>query len=90
MLLFLRIQWIRKIWLPRYFGFPQSSFPTATYLRSNGSGCPIAALREPHFEVGSPLANSIPSRASYNQNFKTFLHTFKSSLFQKNNGKSNW
>lgn len=42
-----------------------SSFPTATYLRSKGSGCPIAALMEPHFEVGVPLANSIPSRASY-------------------------
>lgn len=44
---------------------PHSSFPMATILKSNGSGCPMEALRDPHCDFGEPLANSIPSRASY-------------------------
>lgn len=74
---------IRKTCIPRQFFFPQSSFPTATYFRLNGSGCPIAALMEPHFEVGSPLANSSPSRASYNQDFKILKPIFINRKRQK-------
>lgn len=76
---------IRKTCIPRQFFFPQSSFPTATYFRLNGSGCPIAALMEPHFEVGSPLANSSPSRASYNQDFQIFKPILINKKRQSNN-----
>jgi hypothetical protein len=57
--------------IPKYMALrslSHSSFPTATYLKSKGLGCPIEALMEPHFEVGLPLANSIPSRTSYKYN----------------------
>jgi len=37
----------------------------ATYLKSNGLGCPNPALTEPHFDSGDPFANSMPSRASF-------------------------
>lgn len=60
--------------LPWYVGLniSQSSFPSATYFSGNGSGCPIAALTEPHVDSLLPLANSRLSIASCSKKIKVF------------------